>query len=411
MNEVRITSNLKLYEWQLQVLRELRTHWKGYFHVVKAKRQVGKSVLIETLLLKTAIENPNTDSFLLTTTLDQARKLFNEIKDVVINTPIYRKHNDIQLYIAFKNSSVIHFKSAEQKEALRGYTCSGIFCVDEAAYIPDEVFYKTLAWCNVSQAPIVICSTPAFKTGFYYKYYTLGFENDTKIISYDWSQFDTSMLLPDETLERYRKQLPATQFKTDYLGEFLDNEGGIFGNFGDIISDDYTPNLNCYMGIDWATGVGGDETAVCLFNSNKEMTALYHFNDKDETQTISYIIELIKCYKPLKVQVETNSIGQVFYGLLDKRIKAEKLPVMLLKFNTSNESKEKLINNFQVAIQNNQVQILNDSMLQIEMSMYQMKLTSTGKKSYNAASGYHDDCIIAMLLAFDCINKGVYLIR
>ena len=411
MANVEIKSNLKLYEWQLQVARELKTHWKGYFHVIKAKRQCGKSILLESLLLKTAIENKRTDSFMLSTTIEQARKVFNEIKEVLQGTPLYKKHNDLRLYIELRNQSCIYFKSAEQREALRGYTCNGIYCIDEAAYIPDDVFYKTLAWCNVSQAPIVICSTPAFKTGFFYKYYQMGWESDSKIISYDWSQFDTSVLLPEETLEMYRKQLPMPQFKTEFLGEFLDNEGGVFGSFDSVLNDNCTPDLNLYMGVDWATGVGGDETAICLFNSNKEMVRLWHFNDKDETQTVTFIVNLINEFKPLKCQVETNSIGQVFYGLLDKAIKAEKLPVMLLKFNTSNESKERLINNLQVAIQNGTVSLLNDSMLMLEMSMYQMKLTPSGKKAYNAANGYHDDLIIAMLLSFDCINKSNYIIR
>ena len=411
MKEVKINSNLKLYDWQLQVVRELKNHWKGCFHIVKAKRQCGKSILLETLLMKTAIENNRTDSYFLTTTLEQARKVFNEIKDVVKGTPIYKKHNDIQLFIVFKNGSTISFKSAEQRNALKGYTCTGIYCVDEAAYISDDVFYDTLAWCNVSKAPIVICSTPYHKTGFFFKYYSLGYEDGNKIYSYDWSEFDTSALLDDDTLEMYRKQLPQSKFKTDFLGEFLDNEGGVFGDFDNILCDDYEEGLNCYMGIDWGTGQGQDETAVAIFNSKKQMIAMYHFNDKDETQTIDYIVRLIKQYQPLKVQVETNSIGQVFYGLLDKAIKANQLPVMLVRFTTTNESKERLINNFQVAIQNKQVSILNDAILKMEMAMYEMKVTSNGKRTYNAATGYHDDCIIAMLLAFSCITSGTYIIR
>lgn len=411
MAEVVVKSNLKLYEWQLQVVRELKTHYHGYFHVIKAKRQCGKSVLLETLILKTALEKNGSKSFMLSTTIEQARKVFNELKEVAMKTPLYKKHNDVQMTLRFKNGSEVFFKSAEQRDGLRGYTCTGILCIDEAAYIQDDIFYKCLAWCNVSQAPIVIVSTPAFKTGFFYQYYMLGYESNTKVISYNWSEFDTSALLPPETLEMYRRQLPMAQFKTEFLGEFLDNEGGVFGSFDDVLSETFAPGLNLYMGIDWATGTNNDETAIALFNSEREMVALFHFNDKDETQTIAYIVDLIKRFKPLKVQVETNSIGQVFYGLLDKRIKAEKLPVMVLKFNTSNESKERLVNNMQVAIQNHSVSILKDSWLMLQLTMYQMKLSPTGKKTYNAASGYHDDCIIAMLLAFDCISKASYVIR
>ena len=218
-------------------------------------------------------------------------------------------------------------------------------------------------------------------------------------------------MLPNEKLEQYRRELPPSKFKTEFLGEFLDTEGGVFGDYSGIISDNYDKDLNCYFGIDWGSGLGQDETAVAIFNSNRQMIGLYHFSDKDETQTINYIIELIKRYQPLKIQVEGNSIGQIFYGLLDKAIKAAGLHVMLLKFTTTNESKERLINNFQVLQQNKQVQILDSQTLRVQMDMYEMKVTNNNRRTYNAASGYHDDCVIAMLLALDCINKGTYIIR
>lgn len=411
MTEVKITSNLKLYPWQLQVTNELKTHWRGYTHVVKSKRQVGKSIMLESILLQTAINKSKSCSICLSPTLEQARKVFNEVKKVVKPTKLYSKHNDLQLLIMLRNGSTIFFKSAEQKDGLRGYTVTGIYVVDEAAFISDEVFFETLAWVNVSQAPVVLCSTPKHKTGFFFKYYMLGLSNEPNIFSYNWSEFDTSALLPAEKLAEYQRNLPQSQFKTEFLGEFLDNEGGVFGDFGKIISNEYNPNLNCYMGIDWGTGQGQDETAIAIFNSDRQMTGLYHFSDKDETATVSYIIELMKQYKPLKCQVETNSIGSVFYGLLDKAIKSAGLPVMLLRFTTTNESKEKLINNFQVAMQNDNVTILDNQTLRIQMDMYEMKVNQNGKRTYNAASGYHDDCIIAMLLAFNCISTGHYSIR
>jgi hypothetical protein len=411
MTEVKITSNLKLYPWQLQVTNELKTHWRGYTHVVKSKRQVGKSIMLESILLQTAINKSKSCSICLSPTLEQARKVFNDVKKVVKPTKLYSKHNDLQLLIMLRNGSTIFFKSAEQKDGLRGYTVTGIYVVDEAAFISDEVFFETLAWVNVSQAPVVLCSTPKHKTGFFFKYYMLGLSNEPNIFSYNWSEFDTSALLPAEKLAEYQRNMPESQFKTEFLGEFLDNEGGVFGDFGKIISNEYNPNLNCYMGIDWGTGQGQDETAIAIFNSDRQMIGLYHFSDKDETATVNYIIELMKQYKPLKCQVETNSIGSVFYGLLDKAIKSAGLPVMLLRFTTTNESKERLINNFQVAMQNDDVTILDNQTLRIQMDMYEMKVNQNGKRTYNAASGYHDDCIIAMLLAFNCISTGHYCIR
>ena len=412
--QVTIKSNLVLYPWQRQVLNELQQSRRGYVHVIKAKRQVGKSTLLSVILLQTAINHSKCTSVCISPTLEQARKVYNGVKKVIEPTSLYKSNNDTYLRLALVNGSTILFKSAEQGVGLKGYTVTGVYCIDEAAYIPDSVFFDTLAWVNVSQAPIVMVSTPFHKTGFFYKYYTLGNENGNKVLSYDWSEFDTSALLPPEKLEEYRREVPATQFKTEFLGQFLDQEGGVFGDYSACISNEQpeaAEHARYFMGIDWGTGQGQDETAVTVFDDQKHMVALYHFNDKDETQTIDYITELIKRHRPTRVQVEVNSIGSVFYGLLDKAIKANRLPVMLLRFTTTNESKEKLINNFQVAIQNNAVSILNDKTLLTQLDMYECKVSPTKKRIYNAATGYHDDCVISTLLAYDCISRGQYIIK
>ena len=412
MAQVEIKSSYRPYDWQRVVHQGLQEHWRGYFHIVKSKRQCGKSIMLEMILLKTAIERNSTTSICLSPTLEQARKVYKELVAGIVNTPIYKKSNDQRLAIYLKNNSEILFKSAEQKEALRGFTVSGIYCIDEAAYIPDEIFNITIAWTNVHRPPILLCSSPHFKTGFFYKYYMMGLDPEmNNVLSYDWSTYDTSVLLDADTLENYRKTLSKDIFKTDFLGEFLDNESGVFGEFDEVLSDSYESGLNCFMGIDWGTGTNQDDTAISIFNEARQMIGIHYWNDKDETQTIKEIIKLIKEYKPLKVEVEVNSIGSVFYGLLDKEIRRLGLPVMLIGFSTSNASKQKLVNTLQVAIQNKSIQLLNEKKLVTELTMYEAKLSPSGKMTYNAANGYHDDLVIATMLALDCITKANYCIR
>ena len=57
-NGVKITSNLNLFPWQRQVVNELAQSRRGYTHVIKAKRQVGKSTMLELILVQTAINHP-----------------------------------------------------------------------------------------------------------------------------------------------------------------------------------------------------------------------------------------------------------------------------------------------------------------------------------------------------------------
>lgn len=409
-----VKTDLKIFPWQAAVLDGLRNEWKGKIHVVKAKRQCGKSVLISFILLMAAIEKKNSVSICLSPKLEQAGKVYEAVKNTLITSKLYKRHNDNSRMLWLINGSQILFKSAEQKDTLRGNTVTGIYCIDEAAFIPDDIYYMTMPWINVSQAPIIMVSSPDYKTGFFYNYYTHGLSGDDgydNVEVYNWCDFDTSDLLSLETLERLRKTTPASKFKTEYLGEFLDSEGGVFGDYSQVLENEIEPYEYCYFGIDWGSGQGQDETAIAIFSNKKQMIGLYHFSDKDATQTIDYIIELMKKYQPRRCQVETNSLGQVFFDSLRFNIKNNRLPVQLNGFTTTNESKERIINNFQVAIQNNEVKILNDETLKIQMDVYECKVNNNAKHIYNAKQGYHDDCVIATLLAYDCLTRKMGVIR
>jgi hypothetical protein len=232
--------------------------------------------------------------------------------------------------------------------------------------------------------------------------------------SCDWA--GKSILTP-EKLDFYKRTLPERLFRNYYLGEFSDAIGSVFGSFTHVLSNDFDDptyyemkwqhNIDCYMGIDWGTGQGQDYTAVSLFNSNRQQIYIEHFNDLDETQTIRRVVEIIKQYKPKVCQYETNSIGTIFGGLLKKAVYEAGLPTSLRQFNTNNTSKNKLVNKLCVAIQNNDIQMLNDERLINELSTYQLEQTQTGKVTYNAAKGSHDDLVIATMLSYDlCAMSG-----
>lgn len=407
-----LKSNFRPFPWQREVLNGVFSHWKSSIHVVKSKRQCGKSIMLENIVLKTAVDKPNSISFIMSPTFNQSRKIYKELTKAIQDTFIFEGKNNSLLEIYLCNGSEIHFASAEQRDGLRGNTVSGILAIDEGCFISDDIFYEVTPWVNAYKAPIIITSSPKFKTGFFYDLFLLGLtQNNQSVYSYDFCKFDTSCLLTPKILERYRKALPKDVFQCEYLGEFIDGDGGVFGDFEHLLGGPVTPNLQLYMGIDWSTGTDNDETAISIFNSNKQQVALYHFADKDATDTIDYIVELIKQWKPKKILVEKNSIGQVFYDLLKKQIQAQRLQTQLNSFVTSNTSKEKLIQDLQVAIQNNEVQFVNDEDLKLQLTMYAATVTKAGHRQYSAPNGYHDDLIIATLLSYSLTKKVTYALR
>lgn len=238
--------------------------------VVKSSRQKGKSLMIENILLYYAI-NYSCTSICVSPVLSQARKIFNELTTAIEGSDLVKRKNETLLELELVTGSKILFKSAEQNESLRGYTVTGILCIDECAFIDDDVFYKVLPWVDVYNAPILMCSSPFVRSGFFFEYYNRGFGND-KIISVDWCnekyKQDIEKLLPPERLEEYRQMLPAAQFRSEYLGEFLDDDGSVFTHFTECVQPNVIlPEHKLVIGIDWANQGGNDYTVLSIMNT------------------------------------------------------------------------------------------------------------------------------------------------
>lgn len=404
----RIYRGYTPYQHQRAVHNYLdRGYRSGKIYVVKSRRQVGKSIMVEQELLRYAITYNNTVSACVCPTLNQARKMFQDIIGCIIDSGVVLKKNETLLEIDLINNSKIFFKSAEQKDSLRGYTISGLLCVDECSFISDEVFYGLLlAWTNVHKAPILLTSTPKFKQGFYWNYWVLGLdENQKDVISIDFNKYDTSALLSPEKLEQYRTMLPKGQFLTEYMGEFLDSQSIVFGDFKECISNKEIKDYReLYIGIDWGSGVGSDSTVVSALNERCEQVFMLRFNNKRAVEQVDYIKQYLQPYiKKIKLIVaECNGVGQPLVDSLkiafDGKVKIE-------EFATTNASKIKIINQLQVAFEQRQITILDEVQQTNELSMYEAKVGTNGTITYNAPTGCNDDCVIALMLSLEAKRK------
>ena len=415
MSETKVKTfvGYKPFPWQAVVHRGLDKYGyrSGHIHCVKAKRQIGKSFIIINELLRFAINYTNTVSCCLSPTLNQARKIYKQILKVTDQTGVIIKKNDSLLEIEFINGSVLVFKSAEQRESLRGYTFNGILCIDEAAYISDEVWSIIRPTCDVYQAPILMVSTPKFRMGFFFETFQMGFLEKYKgqITSYDLCKYDTSALLSNEQLELYRQMLPKNMFITEYEGEFLDSESIVFGDFKKCIgvNGDYN---ELYIGIDWGSGVGSDNTVVTALNEHNEMVFQLAFNNKSTMEQINYITEYLSGFgnKVKHIVAECNGLGKPLCDNLKEKIK--KIPIV--EWYTTNQNKIELINKLQVAFEQKKIKILDDDALIAELSIFEAKMNAKGNVQYGAPIGGNDDRVLSLLFALHSKEvknkKGIY---
>ena len=212
-------------------------------------------------------------------------------------------------------------------------------------------------------------------------------------------------MITPEQIAFYKRTYSKNKFTTEILGQFLQNDGALFTGIEDCIIDKPASDGNFYFGIDWGSGNGQDNTAITCLNSDGKMVFIEYFNDKTPTEQIDRIVRLIEQYQPIKITVESNSIGNIYLDMLQQKVKQR-----IIKFTTTNDSKNRIIDKLGVALEYKEIGILRDEELLTELRMYAAERTRTGKITYNAPSGYKDDTIISLAICWDSLftNRGTY---
>lgn len=389
-------------------------------YVVKSPRQIGKTMIIEQELIRHALNYPFSVSICLSLTISNCRKIYKDIVSGCRDSGIIEKCNDSLLQIEFITGSAVIFLSAQQKDTLRGYTVrgGGILCIDEAAYIPDDIFNLVFPFVSVNRADILMTSTPRLKTGTFFDYFSMGLAHvSPKIFSFDLSEYDTSEFLSPEKKELYKKLMPLNQYRTEILGEFIEEGGNVFNISPSAFLDNSVGGLgydkggytDLYVGIDWSNGKGLDYTVVSVLDQSGRQAGLHFDRDKHPTVQINQICDfLTQNLDPKKIRcvyAESNSMGAVYIDIIKERLKNQ--PFELISFNTTNSSKREIIESLALDFENNRIKLRPILEQRNELMAYEMELTKTGLITYNAPYGLHDDFVIALALANYGRNKAL----
>lgn len=398
----------KLTEYQQEVYDWLKDPYQtGKVAIIKSVRQSGKTFFIMTEVLQICFKHVCT-SAIYEPTLTLARNVYKSIFKALENTGLIKIANAQLLELELTNGSTILFKSYEQIS--RGLTVTGILVLDEAAYGDDDVIYSILPLANANNAPIIIASTPFTMDGYYYEMYMQGLQNKENIRTFDWSHHpETSRFLTEEKKELYKQTMSRAKYTTEVLGEFLADGGLLFQGLDACLGTPDNTNRIIYLGIDFGTGADNDYTVLSVINNSGQMVKMYRTNNLSPTQQVEWlcglILDLASQYTIRTVLCEYNSIGSVYIDFMKKKLAGKK--IQLTNWTTTNKSKQDLVTNFQIALENGYVQILNDPILLNELKKYQAEInTKTKTVSYNGMN-CHDDTVIATMLAYWAYKKNM----
>lgn len=351
------------------------------FIVVMCGRRFGKSELSQILIIKEALKGGQVAY--ITPTYKLAQVFFERLTKVL---PF--KNNIQKLKIYCPNEGSIEFFTGERLDNLRGRKFH-LVIIDEAAFISD----LEDGWNNSIRPTLtdfegraVFLSTPRGKNFFYSLFMKQG-ENDWQ--SFKFSTYDNPHINPRE-IDEARIQLPEVVFNQEYLADPAENSANPFGNafIKRCIKPISAQPIVCY-GIDLAKSV--DFTVIVGLDNNGNVAYFDRFQlDWHNTK------ETIKRLPPAPIIVDSTGVGDpILEDLMREGVNIEGL-----KF--TSQSKQQLMEGLASAIQQGRIGF-PEGVIVDELDVFEYQFTANGVR-YSAPSGFHDDCVMALALAWQNHN-------
>lgn len=384
----------------------------------------GKTVFAEIMLIE-YLCNANTYSAYISPTFAQGKKVYSEIVSLLDNTGIIKKANSSDLKIETIFGSTLKFFSMESPNSIRGVTISGILVLDEAAFFPvktsdgQDPFYNVIFPIIKARRPkVLVISTPNGKQGMYYDLYLKALNGEGGYKEISATIYDDELIRYEE-IQELKKGYPPLAWQQEFEVQFLDNALTVFPNFENCFDCTYQAS-KCWIGVD-PSSVGEDNTILTVVNSQNQVRQ--HKIDGDLDGKYKQIAQLINQYNPIATYIENNSIGEVMANEIKKQLRRKN---NFFTFATTNDTKKEYISLLAVAIANNDIHFEKENtLLYSELATFSFQLTKTGKITYAAKSGYHDDTITSLGIALQCkedlknygrdslgfVNNGLQLVK
>lgn len=207
--------------WQERALR-----WSGKRLLLNCSRQAGKSTTAAILALHRALFYPKSLILLVSPSLRQSSELFRKVQDLLKALPSEQQPElmeDNKLSLTMQNKSrIVSLPGSEG--TIRGFSGAALIIEDEAARVPDDLYFAVRPMLAVSGGRLILMSTPFGKRGHFFKEWTEG--GDTweriKITAYDCPR------ISHEFLEEERRTMGDWWFRQEYLCEFVETEDSVF---------------------------------------------------------------------------------------------------------------------------------------------------------------------------------------
>jgi hypothetical protein len=309
-----------------------------------------------------------------------------------------------EMSVQFPNGGEVRVRSADNPQSLRGEGLNYVV-MDEAAFMKPEVWTEALRpSLSDTLGRALFISTPRGRNWFW-EQYQKGVRGEA-----DYQQFyyptSANPHIPAGEIEAAQHELPEIIFRQEYLAEFIDDAGSVFRRVQEAAClaplGDPIEGRSYIAGVDVAASI--DFTVVTILDvATHEMVFMDRFNRVDYTVLIDRLDAIYKRWNLTAMKIENNSIGQSPIDFMVQR------GLSIIPFQTTNTTKQVVIQNLQSAFEHGDIKILNDPILLGELLSFESKRNASGSFSYAAPEGMHDDTVVSLALAWDAVANRPWL--
>lgn len=369
------------------------------YKVVCAGRRVGKTIMAARMASDHCIAGKRV--LLSSTSQDQSDVFWEYITEwffpLLQNKTAYK--NEVKRILRYGKGR-IQVKTGSNPDVLRsGY--ADLLVLDECAYLDPDAWRKVgIPMLADKDGSAVFISTPKRRNWFFEL-----FVNARADTTGDWEAWNFSTLenpfLTKESIARLVANMTEDDYKQEILAQFLEGQGAVFRYVDDrctaVKVEPYKGSF--VIGVDWAQS--HDFTVFVVIDVKTQTVVDYdRFNGVDWSLQRGRLRTLFERWRPGLIWAESNSIGGPNIEALQK----DGLPVRA--FETTASSKPPLIESLILAFDRAEITVLNDPILKGELMAYERKVSSTGRSQYSAPTGLHDDCVMALALAWHGVQHG-----
>lgn len=311
-------------------------------------------------------------------------------------------HNEAEHRLDFPTGGYIAIRSTHDPHHLRGAGLD-LAVLDEAAFMQASVWPEVVRPMLLeSNGGALFLSTPYGRNHFW-ELFKLGLDpEEPQWVSFHFSSYDNPLIPPAE-LDAIRRVTPERVWREEYLAEFVEDSGHVFRRIHEAATAPRAAmpvsGRRYVAGVDW--GREQDFTVIVILDTEtRQMVALDRFQQIGWQLQRDRLQVLAERWQPGVIWAEANSIGAPNIEALQ----AEGLPVR--PFTTTARSKSGLIEGLALALERGDVALLPDDVLLGELASYTLQRLPEGGYRYSAPSGAHDDCVIALALAWHGLQHG-----